>query len=663
MRPITTLLVANRGEIALRVMRTAKTMGLRTVATYSDADAGAPHVLFADAAIRLGPGPVGESYLNIAAVLEAARASGADAIHPGYGFLSENAAFAQAVEEAGLIFVGPPAAAIDAMGDKARAKRTMIAAGVPCIPGYEGEDQAEENFVAAADAIGFPVMVKAAAGGGGRGMRLVDRADGLLEAVRLARSEARNAFGSGDLILEKAIVQPRHVEIQVFADAHGTTLHLGERDCSVQRRHQKVLEEAPCPVMTEALREEMGAAAIAAAEAVDYRGAGTVEFLLDADGAFYFLEMNTRLQVEHPVTELVTGLDLVELQLRVAQGQPLGLSQTDVALRGHAIEARLYAEDPAQDFQPATGPVLLWRAPEGEGVRCDAGIASGGAVSPFYDAMVAKVMAWGETRQDALQRLAGALERMTLLGVKTNQAFLAAALATPAFARGQATTAFIGETFGEEGFAEPETTVEDKAAAAVLLFRARRAAAQRLSLGTPDELMDWSSSAPRPASVVFDDEAASILPLGADSYRVSWRDVACEVAVHALSADLAKLHVGGAPHTYAWALGAPGEIWLQRGTRTLSLRDAAGRLSASDAADGGGDLVANMHGALLDLAVQPGDRVRIGDVLAVLEAMKMQHQLLASVTGTVAEVFVEAGAQLASGDPILRIEEDGDAGR
>ncbi|MGY9040032.1 MAG: acetyl-CoA carboxylase biotin carboxylase subunit, partial [Rhodobacterales bacterium] len=392
MTPIRSLLVANRGEIALRIMRTAKRLGIRVIAVYSDADAQAPHVLFADDAVCIGPGPATESYLQAQRILDAARTSGANAIHPGYGFLSENAAFARMVQDAGLIFVGPPADAIAAMGDKAEAKRRMIAAGVPCVPGYEEADQSDEKFHAAAKAIGFPVMVKASAGGGGRGMRLVETPEDLETGLRLARSEALSAFGSDILILEKAISKPRHIEIQVFADKAGNTVHMGERDCSVQRRHQKVIEESPSPVVSAELRNAMGQAAIEAARAINYIGAGTVEFLTDASGKFYFLEMNTRLQVEHPVTEMVTGLDLVALQIEVAQGAPLNVKQEDITLTGHAIEARLYAEDPARDFRPSTGKIALWAPATGEGLRIDDGIVSGQQVSPFYDPMLAKVI-------------------------------------------------------------------------------------------------------------------------------------------------------------------------------------------------------------------------------------------------------------------------------
>ena len=403
------ILIANRGEIACRVMRTARDLGYRTVAVYSDADADALHVREADEAVRIGPPPVSESYLDARAIIEAAKRVGADAVHPGYGFLSENDGFASACQDAGLVFIGPTPDAIRAMGNKAAAKRLMIEAGVPCVPGYQGADQSDATLAAEAQRIGCPIMVKAAAGGGGRGMRLVTRLEDFADAVSTARSEAQNAFGSGELILEKAVVDARHVEVQVFGDAHGHVIHLGERDCSAQRRHQKVIEEAPSPAVSPALREKMGAAAVAAAKAISYRGAGTVEFLLGADGEFYFLEMNTRLQVEHPVTEEITGLDLVEWQLRVAAGEPLPLKQEDVRLDGHAIEVRLYAESPEKNFLPQSGTVFEWRPAEGKGVRVDHGIRSGQEISPFYDPMIAKVIAHGRTREEARRRLVRAL--------------------------------------------------------------------------------------------------------------------------------------------------------------------------------------------------------------------------------------------------------------
>ncbi|HJT06967.1 MAG TPA: acetyl-CoA carboxylase biotin carboxylase subunit, partial [Stellaceae bacterium] len=441
------ILIANRGEIACRVTRTARAMGYRTVAVYSDADRAMPHVAEADQAVPIGPAPASESYLAIDKIIAAARRAGADAVHPGYGFLSENAAFAEACARADLVFIGPPPDAIRLMGNKAAAKRRMIAAGVPCVPGYEGEDQGDAVLSKKAVAIGFPVMVKAAAGGGGKGMRLVTVAEKLLDALRAARSEAQKAFGSDELILEKAIIEPRHVEMQIFADRQGNVIHLFERDCSIQRRHQKVVEEAPSPAMTPALRRAMGEAAVAAAKAIGYVGAGTVEFLLAPDGQFYFLEMNTRLQVEHPVTEMITGLDLVEWQLRIAAGEELPLRQQEVPLAGHAIEVRLYAEDAHGDFLPQAGTVIAWQPPEGDGVRTDHGIAAGVTISPYYDPMLAKIIAHGASREAARRRLVAALRETVVLGIETNRRFLIDCLSHPAFAAGETSTAFIERHF------------------------------------------------------------------------------------------------------------------------------------------------------------------------------------------------------------------------
>ena len=658
-RQIKTLLVANRGEIALRVMKTARRMGLETVAVYSEADAGAPHVQFADKAIEIGPAPVGESYLNQEALLEAIKASGADAVHPGYGFLSENADFAKAVEDAGAIFVGPPEGAIDVMGDKARSKRAMIEAGVPCIPGYEGEEQSDSHFETAAKAIGFPVMVKASAGGGGRGMRMVHKAEDLNSALKLARSEAENAFGSGDLILEKAILQPRHVEIQVFGDAHGNIIHLGERDCSVQRRHQKVLEEAPCPVMTPDLREAMGNAAVEAAQAVDYVGAGTVEFLLDADRNFYFLEMNTRLQVEHPVTEMVTGLDLVELQIRVARGEALPLAQDQVELCGHAIEARIYAEDPGADFLPSTGPVHQWVAPSGDGIRVDAGIQTGSEVSPFYDAMVAKLIAYGRNREEALTRLSRALEQTAFFGPDNNIDFLADAVSQDAFAKGEATTAFVGETYGDAGFETAIASDDDLAIASVIEHVTARSASHALALNIPDELLDWSSTAPRPSMAVFErgDELLSlrVTPHSANHYQVSGPEIDLEIEVSDTSPHGFSATLDGLPVNYRYHLGSDGLIFLQQGAVSYRLTNKVRQRAGSEDEMGGGRVAAPMHGRLLEIAVNAGDRVKAGDRLAVLEAMKMQHEITAEIDGTVAGIHAEAGTQIGADDLILEI--------
>ncbi|MGH8456274.1 MAG: acetyl-CoA carboxylase biotin carboxylase subunit, partial [Stenotrophobium sp.] len=511
----TKVLIANRGEIAVRVIRGAKKLGYKTVAVYSEADKDSLHVIEADEAVCIGPAPAKDSYLVIEKIIAAARQSGAQAIHPGYGFLSERAAFARAVQDAGLVFIGPDPQSIEAMGNKSASKIRMIAAGVPCVPGYQGDDQSDETLVAECRKIGLPVMIKAAAGGGGRGMRLVHDAAELLANVHSARSESSNAFGSGQLLIEKAVMDARHVEIQVFGDRHGNVIHFGERDCSVQRRNQKVVEEAPSPAVDDALRLKMGAAAVAAAKAVNYVGAGTVEFMLARDKQFYFLEMNTRLQVEHPVTELVYGVDLVEWQLRIAQGEPLQMTQQEVLKRrrGHAIEVRLCAEDPQQNYMPQTGPVLMWKAPEGQGVRVDTYLRGGVAISPFYDSMQAKIIAWGEDRETARQRLLKALEDTVFLGVINNKDYLSAILGTEAFASGDFSTAFIGKYFPQEEVVKlrPSHRHIALALAALYMDDAQQLAAQH---GLQDEFIGWHSSHESPAV-----------------YKIKWRDQVFDLKV------------------------------------------------------------------------------------------------------------------------------------
>lgn len=450
MRPFSKILIANRGEIACRIIQTAHEMGYKTVAVYSDADKDARHVKLAGESVFVGPAAATESYMNIERIIQTSKETGADAIHPGYGFLSENPDFAEACLDNGITFIGPSPHAIRVMGNKAGAKRRMIKAGVPCVPGFEGEDQSDSQFIAAADRIGFPVMVKAAQGGGGRGMRLVQKPEKLEKALKTARSEAKSAFGSDELILEKAIIAPRHIEIQIFADNFGNIIHMGERDCSIQRRHQKVIEEAPSTAVSAELREKMGKTAIAAAASIDYSGAGTVEFLLTDAGDFYFLEMNTRLQVEHPVTECITGLDLVEWQIRIAAGEKLPALQPDIHFSGHSIEARLYTEDPYNNFLPKIGTLIEWVPATGEGLRVDHGLESGQEITPFYDPMIAKIIAHGETRDVAIKRLISGLQKTVDLGLVTNRHFLIECLKTEAFAKGDVTTAFIDTYFPKE---------------------------------------------------------------------------------------------------------------------------------------------------------------------------------------------------------------------
>jgi geranyl-CoA carboxylase alpha subunit len=598
--------------------------------------------------------------LNGDAILAAARATGADAIHPGYGFLSENTGFAAACAEAGVIFIGPPAQAVEVMGDKALAKRAMLEAKVPCIPGYQGEDQSDETLCREAEAMGMPVMVKAAAGGGGRGMRRVSDPAKLQQAITLARAEAESAFGNGDLILERAIEGARHVEVQVFADTHGNVIHLGERDCSLQRRHQKVVEESPCPVMTPELRDAMGAAAVEAARAVNYVGAGTVEFLLDASGEFYFLEMNTRLQVEHPVTECVTGYDLVQWQIQVAQGEPLPATQEDVALFGHAIEVRLCAEDPAAGFLPSAGPVSLFSIPEVDSVRVDAGIETGDAISPFYDSMVGKVIAWGETREMARLRLRAALQRTALAGVTHNRAFLLELLDDATFVTGGATTDFIDRAY-PGGYA-PEAAPSRSLAAGIALQQILAGEAHFSSaLSVNEELRGWVSTGPvtrRHGYRVGDTQfTAEITAARVDRFDITLRQSRHDVTLVSLSEHYATLLIDGQRTVVGYRAQDAATLMLATDRQELTLvnTDLIPPEAAEEAL--GGKVLAPMHGQLVAVLVEAHAKVEKDQRLAVFEAMKMQHEILAPVTGTVAELLGQVGQQMAAGDVVMVIEE------
>lgn len=647
MRRIRKLLVANRGEIAVRIMRTARARGVATLAVYSDADVNALHVRVADEAICIGAAGAAQSYLKIDAIIEAAKRAGADAIHPGYGFLSERAAFAEACEAGGILFVGPPAAAIAAMGDKAQSKRRMIAAGVPCIPGYQDEDQSDARLVKEAERIGFPVMLKASAGGGGRGQRIVFAAEGLAEAIASARRESASAFGDDRMIVEKAIIGARHVEVQVMADAHGTCLYLGERDCSLQRRRQKVIEEAPSPATTPQIRKRMGEAAVEAARAVGYRNAGTVEFLFDPKTEdFYFLEMNTRLQVEHPVTEATTGLDLVAMQLDVAEGRKLSIRQEDVVLTGAAIEARLYAEDPSGGFLPQSGRIAVWRAPTN--VRVDAGVEAGDVVSTYYDPLVAKIIAHGETREDARVKLVTALKETVLLGVPNNRDFLIALLEDETFAAGDAATDFIE--------ANQQRLTQRRApggeAALALL------AAAMIDRPFGDLLTGWNSRGvsnfPIQAVLTNGDVLKSDVTVAQSRIEVSG---APAIDIIAKSGD--KI-------CYV-ANGRTGAAHYARDHRTIDI-DAAGAsaryvdhaLAPAEDKGVGADVVkAPMAGAVTSVSVKVGDVVAKGQTVASIEAMKMDHQLKALRAGVVAAVLVKTGDQVAIRAAIVALQSEG----
>jgi acetyl-CoA carboxylase biotin carboxylase subunit len=621
-----TLLIANRGEIACRVMRTARRMGVATVAVYSDADAGALHVAMADKAVRIGPPAARESYLNAAAILAAAKETGADAIHPGYGFLSENAEFAEACAAAGIVFVGPPPDAIRAMGLKDRAKALMQKAGVPVVPGYLGDNQSTDYLAKEAGRIGYPVLIKAVAGGGGKGMRKVERAADFAAALEGAQREAQSAFGNAHVLIEKYVARPRHIEVQVFADNHGNCVHLFERDCSLQRRHQKVIEEAPAPGMSEAMRASIGEAAVKAAKAVNYSGAGTIEFIADAsDGLrpdrIWFMEMNTRLQVEHPVTEAITGTDLVEWQLRVAAGDKLPAAQKDLAIDGHAIEVRLYAEDPQTGFLPSIGTLEHLQFPTG--VRVETGVRQGDAVTPFYDPMIAKVIAHDATRAGAAARLASALEHLQLAGLKTNNAFLIRALRQPDFVAGEIDTAFIERHLG--ALVPPAATPPEILSAAADFVAHESAAGD----GDPWNARDgFRLGGRRPATVEF----------LADGKRV------LAVARPAEAASALRLASG------AIAVIACGETFVVRPYDPFEAADAVG--AASDR------VVTPMPGKIIQILVAKGDSVKKGQPLAVLEAMKMEHTLAAPADVKIASIDVALGDQVIDGAVVARFEKD-----
>lgn len=656
------ILIANRGEIAVRVIKTAKSLGYKTVSVYSSADANAAHVKLADEAVLIGAAPVGESYLCASKILDAAKLTGAGAVHPGYGFLSENSVFANDCEEADIEFIGPPSAAIDLMGSKRLSKIAMLEAGVPCIPGYEGKEQAVEALVSEAKKIGFPIMVKASAGGGGRGMRLVHEASELEEQIKTARSEAENAFGDGELILEKAVIDARHIEIQVFADKHGNVVYLGERDCSIQRRHQKVVEEAPSPFVDEALRAAMGKSAVQAAKSCHYVGAGTVEFLVDADKNFYFLEMNTRLQVEHPVTELVTGTDLVAWQLNVAAGQTLPLTQDAITLNGHAMEVRLYAEDPANNFMPQTGTIHRWVPVENEGIRIDSGLIGTKSnhgecvndgeqvVSPFYDPMLAKIIAYGANREEARRRLIRAVEESTLFGVTVNNNFLCEVLRTPSFIEGEATTGFIGNDFNDNVSLTPVKPHKLACALSALVSYLKLGANQGRNKDQAHVLSGWSNTGPShwPYHLKSGEHTWQLsLEQKCDHYsiRVDDSEETTELQLISIQKDTLCYVNKGIRQSCVYQI-AEGKIFLRIGSEYFSFEDYTHSENVSEDKAGSGQITASMDGAIIDVLAIQGSRVEKGQTLVMLEAMKMEHPLKADVTGVVESVNVTTGDQV-----------------
>jgi len=644
---LTSVLVANRGEIACRVMRTAKAMGLTTVAVHSATDRNARHVREADLAVDLGGSKAADSYLQIDKLIAAAKACGASAIHPGYGFLSENPGFARAVEQAGLIFLGPPASAIDAMGSKSAAKSLMETAGVPLVPGYHGEAQDAATFREAAARIGYPVLLKATAGGGGKGMKVVERDEDLADALASAQREAQSSFGDSRMLVEKYVLKPRHVEIQVFADQHGNCLYLNERDCSIQRRHQKVVEEAPAPGLSPELRRAMGEAAVRAAQAIGYVGAGTVEFLLDARGEFFFMEMNTRLQVEHPVTEAITGLDLVAWQIRVAQGEPLPITQDQVPLKGHAIEVRLYAEDPANDFLPATGTLQVYReSAPGPGRRVDSGVAEGDEISPFYDPMLGKLVAWGEDREQARLRLLAMLDEFAIAGLRTNLAFLRRIIAHPAFAEAELYTGFIARY--QADLLPPVEGLSDA-------FWNVAAEAYRQSASNPvrddDPHSPWSGVTGLRLGLPAEVELH--LSCAGETRKVPLRGASS--AVRLQGEHLTLEHDG--VHRKALAIRRDGTLYLrwQGELHAVTRIDPIAAVEASHTQQGG--LSAPMNGSIVRVLVEVGQSVEAGTPLVVLEAMKMEHSIRASQAGTVAALYCAEGEMVSEGTVLVELTE------
>ncbi len=663
----TKILIANRGEIACRVIKTARRMGIRTVAVYSEADANARHVRLADEAVLLGPAAARESYLVADKIIEACKRTGAQAVHPGYGFLSENEEFAEALTQAGLVFIGPPASAIHAMGSKSEAKKLMGTANVPLTPGYHGDDQRPTLLHEEAEKIGYPVLIKAAAGGGGKGMRLVERSEDFPDALASCKREALSSFGDDHVLIEKYITKPRHIEIQVFADKLGNCVYLFERDCSVQRRHQKVLEEAPAPGMSEERRRQMGEAAVAAAKAVGYVGAGTVEFIANQDGTFYFMEMNTRLQVEHPVTEMITGQDLVEWQLRVAAGQPLPLKQEQLEIRGHALEARIYAEDANKGFLPATGQLIRLLPPaESINVRVDTGVEEGDEITPFYDPMIAKLIVWDETRDGALARMRKALADYQVAGLTTNIDFLSRLVACPAFAGADLDTGLIER---QKDFLFPAAQPVPRDALLVatvgeLLWEQH--AAKQAAKASGDPFSPWHArdgwrmnlSAARTISFKDGETLVDVqVSYGRDSWKIALNGECTAARGKKLDGDRFAVELDDRRLIASVvAVDDKRSIFLQGSTYTLLRDDPLHRVDAGDSHGGG--LTAPMPGKVVALLAQPGQKVDKGTPLLILEAMKMEHTITAPAAGTLKAFCYATGEQVSDGAALVEFENE-----
>jgi 3-methylcrotonyl-CoA carboxylase alpha subunit len=652
------ILIANRGEIACRIIRTAHAMGLETVAVYSDADANAPHVKAATQAVHIGPSPAAESYLLAEKILDAARKTGADAVHPGYGFLSENAEFAESCAAADIIFIGPTPAAIRAMGLKDRAKKLMKIAGVPVVPGYDGEDQTLFRLQQAAQSVGYPLLIKAVAGGGGKGMRRVNSAQEFQENLVACQREAMRSFGNDNVLLEKYLENPRHIEVQVFSDTQGNTVHLFERDCSIQRRHQKMIEEAPAPGISEDMRSELGNAAVKAAKAISYQGAGTIEFIVDHTG-FYFMEMNTRLQVEHPVTEEITGLDLVEWQIRVARGEKLPLAQSEITRKGAAIEVRLYAEDAENGFLPSTGHLTELELPIGRpGVRVDSGVVQGSDISMYYDPMIAKIICYAPDRRSAIEKLLGALESTVVTGVKTNRAYLARLLASAPFRDAKLSTAFI-ETYAAD-IAPPET-IPDRAIAIAAMAAVNKPSVGANATSPWAALGAWQLNLPTSHRIVVQLPSGDVREIRLVQSGTGWDILGLEKPFHARGnwRDGHKYEADFAGELVrATVIDRSADIEVRLWGQSILFRKADGNEDAQALGSGDGKVRAPMPGRVLTLHVKVGQKIDLGERLAVLEAMKMEHRLNAANAGTITAIHVAENEQVSDGQILIEIEDE-----
>ncbi len=656
-----TILIANRGEVAVRIIKTSKKLGYRTIAVYSSEDANSLHVDMADESYCIGSAAPNKSYLNISNIIKAAKNSGAQAIHPGYGFLSENYLLAEACKKEKICFIGPDIESIKIMGNKAASKRELIKLGIDCIPGYQGKIQSLRRLKKEAEIIGFPIMIKAADGGGGKGMRLVEKGKDFEENIILAQSEAKNSFGSKELILEKAILSPRHIEVQIFSDNFGNCIHLGERDCSIQRRHQKIIEESPSPVVDEVLRHRMGEVAIRIAKSINYSGAGTVEFLLDRNNNFYFLEMNTRLQVEHAITEMITNIDIVELQILVAQGNKLNLAQEDISFSGHSIEARLYAEDPEKDFLPMTGTLEFWKQSELDNIRIDAGVKTGQKISSYYDPMIGKIISWGKDRENARVNLKKAIDRTVVFGVPTNKLFLSEIMSNKTFSIGEVTTSFLSQESKNLNFKLSDIDIKYFQIAIVIQYLVRRDESFSNAIRVSEDLKNWSSNYFIKSRFDFELNNQNFYGfVSCDSnsiYQSTIDDNIASIAVEEIGSRELICVIDKKEYMVDYLFKSNiRKLFLNIDGKYFTLIDKNTKTSSKSGIDSDGIIFSPMHGKLLKILVKKGAKVKKGTPLVIIEAMKMQHKIESDSIGVINKIYIKPGSQLDANDKILEIK-------